>query len=108
MTKTKRIKSWPGGRYTYCIDEFDHGELHSWDDEPSRVIGDIFKEWHKDGALHRTKGPASINIAGAKQWWVNGKKITRPDILKWLKDQDNPSVPFDEDIETMFKLRYEE
>jgi hypothetical protein len=31
------------------------------------------KEWHLNGKLHRTDGPAVEYADGTKAWWLNGK-----------------------------------
>lgn len=56
------------------------GLLHSSNDNPSRIIFDsygniIFKEWHKNGELHRINGPAVISQSFIENW-INGKYIS--------------------------------
>jgi len=39
----------------------EKGELHSFDDNPAIEMAYGYKEWYKDGKLHRDNGPASID-----------------------------------------------
>ena len=41
-----------------------------------------FQIWMKGKLLHRIDGPAYTNIAGRKEWWVNGQ----------LHREDGPAV----------------
>jgi hypothetical protein len=46
------------------------------------------KLWFRNGKQHRTNGPAFVDPIGRKEWWVNGKRITKESRLskrrKWI------------------------
>ena len=41
--------------------------------------------WFKDGVLHRIGGPAIIDIAGPKQFWIDGKMIPPKEYKKEIQ-----------------------
>jgi hypothetical protein len=48
-------------------------------DKKSEIVksnfgGILFKEWMKNGLLHREDGPAVINSEGDQEWYINGKR----------------------------------
>ena len=40
------------------------------------------KEWHVNGKIHRTDGPAVIWETGRQEWWLNGN----------LHREDGPAI----------------
>lgn len=44
------------------------------DDGPAMKDGD-HQRWFKNGACHRTDGPAIIHASGVKEFWENSKHI---------------------------------
>ena len=52
---------------------YRNGLLHSFNDEPARVINDDHREWYKDGYLHREGDLPAIITRRFQQWWVNGR-----------------------------------
>ena len=52
---------------------YKNGVLHSYDDRPALVQGDIEK-WYKDGELHRYGDLPAVNKRDKIfEWWVNGR-----------------------------------
>jgi hypothetical protein len=35
------------------------------------------KYWYDGDRLHRTDGPAIEYLAGGKEWWLNGSRLTK-------------------------------
>ena len=54
---------------------YRHGQLHSWNDEPSYSQEDGSRFWHKEGALHRVGGPAIVWRDGSEEWWEEGVRL---------------------------------
>lgn len=50
-------------------------QLHSLNGEPSIVLEDGEKIWHKDNLRHRDIGPAIINPNGRRLWYWDGQEI---------------------------------
>lgn len=51
------------------------GNLHSYNDKPSLIMGDGTKKWHKHGHLHRNCGPAIIFSNGTELFYKEGMFI---------------------------------
>lgn len=66
-------------KYTYL--DPDNLILHSFYDQPSmEVIDDNFfpktyKQWHKNGKLHRDNNLPALVKGNYFEWWINGEKI---------------------------------
>lgn len=52
----------------------EHNKLHSHNDEPSVVRCEgMDLMWHKNGVLHRDRGPAWIMDSGKTRYFIDGK-----------------------------------
>jgi hypothetical protein len=54
---------------------YQDGKLHRLDG-PAIEVNDS-KAWYQYGKLHRLEGPAWEMADGSKEWWINGKQITK-------------------------------
>jgi hypothetical protein len=45
------------------------------------------KSWYINDNLHREDGPAIIRQNGTKEWYLNGKNITK-EITNWAKERN--------------------
>jgi len=58
-------------------DYYEHkinGEFHTDNDEPSRIIPSVIKEWHRDGIYYRDNDlPARVFADGTEHYYLNGK-----------------------------------
>jgi hypothetical protein len=79
------------------------GQFHRFDG-PAVIYTDGSQFWYFNGKCHRLDGPAWIGIDGSQQWYIDNKNITK-EVEEWLKCNDI-SYPFDEETQTLFKLRF--
>jgi hypothetical protein len=77
------------------------GQFHRLDG-PAYIGADGSQVWFVNGKCHRLDGPAYIGADGTQQWFVNGNNIT--DEIEERMKCNNVSYPFDEEIQTLFKL----
>lgn len=65
---------------------YDDGHFyhHSVNDEAAYISHHVIKSkvWFKDGAIHRTTGPAIVSENVDIWWYVNGENIT-DNVQKW-------------------------
>ena len=73
-------------------------------DGPAYIDVDNHYEYWVNSKRHRIDGPAVRNQNGSYQWYVNGNDITK-EVEEWMKESEI-TLPFDEDAQTMFNLRF--
>jgi ribosomal protein L24E len=90
---------WVDGTQAWYIDNKCHRL-----DGPAIINADGARSWYVNGKIHRLDGPAVIRKNGSQEWWIHDINITN-EVNKWMKC-NNISYPFDEEIQTLFKLRF--
>jgi hypothetical protein len=73
--KEYKVTTWNNGNQFWSI----NGNLHR-EKGPSviRVYGyKGYKAWHQNGRYQRLGGPARIWSNGRKEWYINGKKVSK-------------------------------
>jgi hypothetical protein len=90
---------WADGTQYWYI----NGERHRLDG-PACIWADGTQAWFVNGKYHRLDGPAIIWVDGTQYWYVNDNNITK-EVEEWMKC-NNISYPFDEETQTLFKLRF--
>ena len=68
-----------------------NGKLHNTDG-PAYIGQDGYKAWYHNGTLHRTNGPAIIFPNGDTRWFINGKEIFGKYLTQYLKTLNNPQT----------------
>jgi len=74
-------------------------QLHSFNDEPALIYAESgFREWYRNGKVHRDDGPAVLWADGQQEWWRDGK----------LHRDDGPAVIYVNGQQEWYKdgLRY--
>lgn len=73
-TKTLHREGEPAIKYANGdMSWYFHGQLHRVDGPAIEWTGGT--EWYLHGQLHRIDGPAVEHAKGAKQWYLNDKRI---------------------------------
>jgi len=80
----------------YTVVVFNNGDKHWYlNDELHREDGPAVeydsganKLWYLNGKLHREDGPATEWSDGSKNWYLNGKKLTKKEFLKRISKEN--------------------
>ena len=92
--------------------EWANGDRQWWvNGQRHRIDGPSFegvngtKAWYVNGKCHRLDGPAIEWYGGDKEWWVDDKLLPLEEINQWI-EENNLTVPFNEEAQLLFKLRW--
>lgn len=73
-------------KYPNCKHYFSYGQKHREGDLPAVIFDTGYKEYWKNGNLHRVNGPAIIFSDGTKLFYLEGRRLTyRQWLVKRLK-----------------------
>lgn len=60
---------------------FRNGQFHCEDGPAIEWRGSKF--WYKNGERHREDGPAIERADGTKEYWIDGKRLTKEEVVYW-------------------------
>lgn len=61
--------------------------LHRDNDQPTLVFKSGTKLWFKKGELYRLNGPAIEYYDGIKDYYINGKRLSKKEFDKYNKEK---------------------